>query len=179
MIADVSAPDFETRLAILKTKIQNRSLTIDDDVCEYLASNIQRNIRELEGALNRLFAFYRLNHKAPSLTEAKSLLKSVIQTPSKQISSKKVIQLVAEFYDMQEKDLIAASRKKEIVRPRQVAMYIMREELKHSYPLIGKKFGGKDHTTAIYACEKIQKEVQESEILADEINIIKQRMYSG
>jgi len=87
--------------------------------------------------------------------------------------------MVAEFYDLKEKELCALSRKKEVVRPRQIAMYLLREELKNSYPLIGKRFGGKDHTTAIYACEKIGKELQESEILLDEINLIKQRIYSG
>ena len=87
--------------------------------------------------------------------------------------------MVAEFYDLKEKEIVARSRKKEVVRPRQIAMYLLREELKSSYPLIGQKFGGKDHTTAIYACGKIAKELQESEVLLDEINLIKQRIYSG
>ncbi|MBI2098250.1 MAG: chromosomal replication initiator protein DnaA [Candidatus Wildermuthbacteria bacterium] len=179
MIADIGNPDFESRLAILKTKIAEHGMTLPDDVCEYVAAHIQRNIRELEGALNRLFAFYRLNKKMPALQEARTLLHSVIQNPNKVVSHKKIIQMVAEFYDLKEKELCALSRKKEVVRPRQIAMYLLREELKSSYPLIGKRFGGKDHTTAIYACEKIGKELQESEILLDEINLIKQRIYSG
>ena len=179
MVADIGNPDFESRLAILKTKIAEHNIELSDDVCEYIAAHIQRNIRELEGALNRLFAFYRLNKKMPDLQEARTLLHSVIQNPNKVASHKKIIQMVAEFYDLKEKELCASSRKKEIVRPRQIAMYLLREELKNSYPLIGKRFGGKDHTTAIYACEKIAKELQESEILLDEINLIKQRIYSG
>ena len=179
MIADIGSPDFESRMAILKTKIQEYRMEVADDVCEYVVSHIQRNIRELEGALTRLLAFYRLNHKMPTLQEARALLRSVIQNPNKVTSPKKIIQMVAEFYDLKEKEIVALSRKKEVVRPRQIAMYLLREELKSSYPLIGQKFGGKDHTTAIYACEKIAKELQESEILLDEINLIKQRIYSG
>ena len=179
MVADIGAPDFESRMAILKTKIQECQMEVADDVCEYVVSHIQRNIRELEGALNRLFAFHRLHHKMPSLQEARTLLRSVIQNPNKIASPRKIIQMVAEFYDLKEKEIVALSRKKEVVRPRQIAMYLLREELKSSYPLIGEKFGGKDHTTAIYACEKIAKELAESEVLLDEINLIKQRIYSG
>ncbi len=179
MIADISNPDFESRLAILKTKMAEYNIEVADDVCEYIVSHIQRNIRELEGALNRLLAFHRLNNKTPTLPEARTLLRSVIQNPSRVVSPKKIMQVVAEFYDLKEKEIVALSRKKEVVRPRQIAMYLLREELKSSYPLIGKRFGGKDHTTAIYACEKISKEVQESEALFDEINLIKQRIYNG
>ena len=179
MIADISTPDYETRLAILKAKAQESNIEIDDAVAEYIASHIQRNIRELEGALNRLFAFYHLNNKTPTIEEAKPLLKTVIQSPSKMAAPRKIIQTVAEFYDLKEKEILAASRKKEIVRPRQIAMFLLRHELKFSYPLIGKRFGGKDHTTAIYACEKIAKELQESEALTDEIALIKQRISGG
>ncbi len=179
MVADVSAPDYETRLAILKTKAGELELEISDEIHEYLANNIQRNIRELEGALNRILASHRLTGKAPSLVEAKTLLRSIIHNPSKAVNPKKILQAVAEFYDLKEKDLIAISRKKEVVRPRQIAMYLLREELKSSYPFIGNRFGGKDHTTAIYACSKVTKEIQESEFLADEINLIKQRIYGA
>lgn len=179
MLADIGSPDFESRMAILKTKIQESRMEVADDVCEYVVSHIQRNIRELEGALTRLFAFHRLNHKMPTLQEARTLLRSIIQNPNKVASPRKIIQMVAEFYDLKEKEILALSRKKEVVRPRQIAMYLLREELKSSYPLIGQRFGGKDHTTAIYACEKIGKELQESEVLLDEINLIKQRIYSG
>ena len=179
MIADISTPDYETRLAILKAKAQESNIEIDDAVAEYIASHIQRNIRELEGALNRLFAFYHLNNKTPTIEEAKPLLKTVIQSPSKMAAPRKIIQTVAEFYDLKEREILAASRKKEIVRPRQIAMFLLRHELKFSYPLIGKRFGGKDHTTAIYACEKIAKELQESEALTDEIALIKQRISGG
>lgn len=179
MIADVSAPDFETRMAILKSKAQEKDIVVPDEVHEYIANHIQRNIRELEGAINRLIAFFKLNNKTPSVLEAKSLLKSVVQNPSRFATPKRIIEAVSEFYDLKEKDLIAASRKKEVVKPRQIAMYLLREELKSSYPFIGKRFGGKDHTTAIYACVKIGSELQQSEGLVEEMNLIRQRIYGG
>lgn len=179
MIADISAPDFETRMAILKNKTQEKALPLGDDVLEYIASHIQRNIRELEGAVNRLVAFHKLNNSLPTVIEAKNLLKSVIQSPSRFATPRRVVQAVAEFYDIKEKDILAPSRKKEIVKPRQIAMYLLREELKSSYPFIGKRFGGKDHTTAIYSCAKIAKELQESEGFAEEMALIRQRIYSG
>lgn len=179
MMADIGMPDYETRVAILKSKIQEKQFAIEDDVCEYIAVNIQRNIRELEGAINRLYAFYQMNNKTPSIPETKTLLRGIIQNPNKSINTKKILQAVSEFYDIKEKELIAPSRKKEVVRPRQIAMYLFREELKSSYPFIGQRFGGKDHTTAIYACEKISKALQESEMMFEEINLIRQRIYSG
>ena len=148
-------------------------------MCEYIVSNIQRNIRELEGALNKILASYRLSGETPSVAETKSLLRSIIQNPSRSANPKKILEVVSEFYDLTEKELIQTSRRREVVRPRQIAMYLLREELKSSYPFIGKRFGGKDHTTAIYACEKIAKELQNSEFLTDEINLIKQRIYGG
>lgn len=179
MIADIGHPDFETRLAILKTKAQELSIEFEEGIYEYIASHIQRNVRELEGALNRVLAFQSLHNKKPSLQEAKAFLKNVIQDKSTNVNPRKIIQMVAEFYDLKERELIAASRKKEVVRPRQIAMFLMRDELKCSYPFIGKKFGGKDHTTAIYACDKIAKELDESESLADELSLIRQRVYGG
>lgn len=179
MIADITAPDFETRMAILKTKTEDVGMQLSDEVCDYIVSNIQRNIRELEGALTKILAFYRLSGETPSVAETKSLLRSIIQNPSRSANPKKILEVVSEFYDLTEKELIQTSRRREVVRPRQIAMYLLREELKSSYPFIGKRFGGKDHTTAIYACEKIAKELQNSEFLTDEINLIKQRIYGG
>jgi chromosomal replication initiator protein len=179
MIADIGFPDLETRLAILKTKAQEKNIEPKKEVLEYIASNIKKNIRELEGALNSLAAYQKLNNQAPDLEVAKSLLKNIISSSAKITNFKKIIQNVAEFYDMKESDLLLSSRKKEIVRPRQIAMYLLREELKCSYPFIGRKFGGKDHTTAIHACEKISKEIQINENLAEEIDLIKQRIYGG
>ncbi|PIP23934.1 MAG: chromosomal replication initiator protein DnaA [Candidatus Nealsonbacteria bacterium CG_4_10_14_0_2_um_filter_38_17] len=177
MIADISLPDLETRIAILKAKAQERKVEIADDVLIYIASSIQRNIRELEGALNRLLAHQKLTSSLASAEDCKSLLKNLTLTPPKITTPKKIIQAVSEFYDLKERDLITSSRKKEIVRPRQIAMFLLREELKSSYPFIGRRFGGKDHTTAMHACEKISKEIEKNENIKEEIDLLKQRIY--
>lgn len=179
MIGDISYPDYETRIAILKTKSQERGVNFSDEVLDYIAVNIQKNIRELEGALNRLIAYQKINNQPPNLEIAKSLLKTLFLSPNKVANYKKIIQVVAEFYDLKEKELLSSSRKKEIVEPRQVAMFLLRELLKSSYPFIGRKLGGKDHTTAIHACGKIVKEIENNENLNNEIDLIKQRIFSA
>ena len=179
MIADVGVPDFETRLAILKTKAQELHMAPSEEILGYIASHIQRNVRELEGALNRILAFQRLHEKEPSFAEARTFLRTVIQNHGRQVNPQKILKAVAEFYDLKEKEILAPSRKKEVVRPRQIAMYLLREELKSSYPFIGKKFGGKDHTTAMYSCERVAEELAASEFLVDEISLIRQRIYGS
>lgn len=176
MLADIGIPDFETRIAILKAKAATMNLVLTDDVLEYIASSIQKNIRELEGALNRLVAYQKLHNSSPNLDTAKHLLKNVLISQTKIINPDKIIHTVANFYDINEKDLLAPSRKKEIVYPRQIAMYLLREELKCSFPFIGRKFKGKDHTTAIYAYEKILKEIQQNEKIEEEVMLIKQKV---
>ncbi|MFH1780884.1 MAG: chromosomal replication initiator protein DnaA [Candidatus Nealsonbacteria bacterium] len=177
MIADISLPDFETRVAILKTKTQEKKANFSDEILEYIAANIQSNIRELEGALNRLIAYQKLNNQNPSLAVAESLLKSVIFSPKKVTDPEKIIQAVSVFYSMKERDILTISRKREIVKPRQIAMFLLRQELKSSFPFIGRKFGGKDHTTAIHAYNKISKELQSNENLTEEISLIKEQIY--
>jgi chromosomal replication initiator protein len=179
MIADISYPDYETRVAILKAKCLERKIDFSEEVLGYIASNIQKNIRELEGALNRLIAYQKLNNQPPGLDSAKKLLRSLVLAPSKVVSVKKVIQAVADFYDLKEKEILSSSRKKEVVKPRQVVMYLLREELKSSFPFIGRKCGGKDHTTALHAYGKVAKELEKSEQLGEELNLIKQRIFSG
>lgn len=179
MIADIGLPDYETRLAILKTKAKQRGIDFPEKILGFISSNIKNNIRELEGALNRLAAYQKLNNKVPDLEIAKSLLKKLIQAPRKVVTPNQLIRLVAEFYDLKEKDILASSRKKEIVKPRQVVMYLLREELKSSYPAIGRKLGGKDHTTVIYGCEKVSEGLKKSESLVEEIRLIRQRIHSG
>ena len=179
MIADISLPELETRIAILKNKSQERGIELTEEILNFIAINIPRNIRELEGALNRLMACQRIQTQPLTIEIAKSLLKNLIFAPNKIINVKKIIQGVAEFYDLRDKDLLLESRKKEIVKPRQVAMYLIREDMKGSFPFIGRKFGGKDHTTAIHACQKIAREVGKNEGLTEEISLIRQRIYSA
>ena len=176
MIADISYPDYETRMAILKTKAMEKEIELPNEILDFIASNIQKNIRELEGALNRIIICRKINNKAPDLETIKSLLKNLLTSPQAVMTPKKIIQAVVDFYDLKEKDISGDSRKKEIVKPRQIAMYLLRELLKESYPSIGRKFGGKDHTTAIYAYEKITKEIKNNKNLTGEVNLIKQKL---
>jgi chromosomal replication initiator protein len=179
MIADIGYPDFETRLAILKTKCQEKNTEISDEVLSFITSNIQKNIRQLEGALNIIVAHQKLQKKEINVSLAKNLLKEFIQPNFRRITQKDIIKTVAEFYDIPERELISNTRKREVVKPRQIAMYLLRQELKSSYPFIAKKLGGKDHTTVIYACEKIEEEMEKNQNLREEINLIRERILCG
>ncbi len=179
MIADISIPDFETRLAIIKLKAKERAFEIDDESLAYIASNIQKNIRELEGALNRIIAFSQIYNKPPDLKEVKKLLTAYISTPFRKTSHQNILKSVADFYGVSLNDLTKRSRKKEVVRPRQIAMYLLREEAKLSFPEIGVKLGGRDHSTVIHAYEKIKKEEDGSDNTKQEITLIKERLYQS
>ena len=178
MIADIGLPDIETRMAILKVKSQERGVSLPEGTSEYIATNIQKNIRELEGAINRIAVYQKLDNQNFDANAIKAILKNIIISPQKPVSVRKIIQTVAEFYDIKEKEIFAVTRRKEIVKPRQVAMYLLRNILSCSFPYIGRKFQGKDHTTTIYAFGKISKEIENNEILNEEINLIKQRLCS-
>lgn len=178
MIADVQAPDFETRLAILRSKAAERGYNVDPNVQEYIARTIETNIRELEGSLNRLMVFCQLNNTQPTLEKVKDVLANIIFSPKKRVvSSKKIMTVVADFYNVTIEDLIRQSRKREYVTPRQVAMYIIRKELETSLPMIGEIFGGRDHTTVIHAIDKIQNLAKEKESLKQEISLITNKIY--
>ncbi|MDD4874911.1 MAG: chromosomal replication initiator protein DnaA [Candidatus Pacebacteria bacterium] len=177
MVADVSLPDYETRLAILKQKTLEKNTEVPPKVLEYIAANIQKNVREIESALNRLLIFQKINNKVPSFEEAKKLLRTIIVSPSKFTNPTRIIQAISEFYDLEDKSLFCSSRKKEFVKPRQLAMYLLRKELSFSFPAIGRKFGGKDHTTVMHACQLINREIQESERFSQEVDLILQKIY--
>jgi len=178
MIADISIPDYETRIAILKQKAEEKNTVIPADVLEYIANNIQKNVRELEGAISRLIIYKKANGKTIALEDAKKLLKNVISSPAKVTNHKKIIEAVTEFYDIPAGNMFFISRKKEFARPRQIAMYLLKKELKMSYSEIGRKFGGKDHTTVIHAYQLIDKDYEENEKTHQEIELILQRIYS-
>lgn len=166
MIADVSKPDVETRLAILRKKAIDDKIVISEDALEFIATNITSNIRELEGALNRVSVSAQLTNNEITIDFVTSLLSDLISSGKKKgVNHKHIIKVVSEFYDVTQEDLIIKGRKKEVVRPRQIAMYLMRSELHYSYPGIGEKLGGRDHTTAIHAYEKISKELDENKKL--------------
>jgi chromosomal replication initiator protein len=178
IITDISLPDFETRLAILRAKAEEKGVSFSDEILNYIATNIRKNIRELEGALNILVTYQKLNKKVPDFQTVKQLLKNLISPQNKVSSVKKIIKTVAEFYEISEKELLSNSRRKEYVKPRQIAMYLLREELKCSFPFIGRKFGGKDHTTAIHAYNKINEDLKRGGDLVEEIKEIKERIFS-
>src|SRR3989344_901328 len=179
MIADIGIPDYETRLAILNTKCKEKSFEVDPNSLAYIASNIQKNIRELEGALNRIIAFSQIYNKTPDFKEVKKLLAAYLNTPYRKTTHQAILKSVADFYNITQNDLLKRSRKKEVVRPRQIAMYLLREETKSSFPEIGAKLGGRDHSTVIHAYEKIKKEEDGDETTKQEITLIKERLYQA
>jgi chromosomal replication initiator protein len=179
MVVDIGMPDFETRLAILKSKAAERGAQLSDEVLAYIAQHIQKNIRELEGALNRIIALAQIYNRAPDLKEVKNILNAYLAVPYRKTSPQTILKTVAEHYNIAPADLTKRSRKKEVVKPRQVAMYLLREEIKLSFPDIGSKLGGRDHSTVIHACEKIKREEQIDELLKGEITMIRQRIYDS
>lgn len=179
MIVDITQPDIETRTAILEAKCRERNYHLSDDILTYIANVIQSNIRELEGALNRVVAYHQFNQTSPSLDSTKEILANIISSfQSKSITPKIIIEAVAKFYDVEIVDLIGKSRKKELVIPRQIAMFLMREEINTSFPTIGHEFGGRDHTTAIHACNKVNGEVKQNQRKKQELESIRQLIYN-
>lgn len=180
MIIDVGKPDLETRMAILKTKTIERNFYLDDEVIRFIADNIKSNIRELEGALNRIIAACEFNKKMPTIEFARQALSEIISSGKKKgVQVPDLISEVANFYGIDQKMLINKGRKKEIAKARQVAMYLLREELEMSYPSIGEAMGGRDHTTALHAYEKISKELASNQKLSEEVLMVKEKMYSA
>lgn len=178
MIADIGIPDYETRLAILKTKMKNKPVSLPDEILQYVATNIQKNIRELEGALNRIIAVVDLTGREPSLREVEKLLRAYIQASYKKTSAQTIVKIICEFYGISLSELLKKSRKTFLVKPRQIAMYLLREDTKASFPDIGSRLGGKDHSTVIHAYRKIIEEVENNESLKQEINLIRERIYN-
>jgi chromosomal replication initiator protein len=176
MIVDIGSPDYETRLAILRTKLQQISVSLDDQIVERIAANAQGNIRELEGTLNRILAHVKIQRAVPTVKEIDQLLEEISRPLTKHITPKQVIKIVGDFYDLDETQIMKKSRSKELVKPRQIIMYLLRDILKMSYPNIGEKMGGKDHTTIIHACDKIERELTYNTLLIQEISTIKERV---
>ncbi|MBU1037132.1 chromosomal replication initiator protein DnaA [Patescibacteria group bacterium] len=178
MIADISSPDLETRIAILEAKSHEKNITLKPEIIEYLAKNIQNNIRELEGALNRIIAHYQLNKTEITLESTKQIIDNLAASSLKgNLTPKKIIKIVSEYFDISIESLIGNCRRKELVIPRQIVMYLMREEIKSSYPSIGQELGGRDHTTAIHACNKIIRFLEKDEKMKNDLGLIKQKLY--
>ncbi len=177
MIVDVSKPEYESRLAILKSKLAMIPFTPSNDIIEYIASVVQDNIRELEGVLKSIVVQCQLKNKNLTLQEIRTLIKDHTK-PQRTISIKDVIKTVAVFYNIEERMLYEKTRRKEVVKPRQVIMYILREDFNTSYPYIGQKLGGRDHTTVIHAYEKIKRDLKVDNLLSQEMEQIKALLFT-
>jgi len=172
MIIEIPAPDLESRIEILKIKTLASGVIIEPDILEFLATSIDGNVRELEGVVNAVVCQTQLKNRPLSLLETKNLVKNNTK-PKKNISIKDVIKIVSEFYNIEEKSVYDKTRKKEVVKPRQVIMYILREDLSISFPSIGEKMGGRDHTTVIHSYEKVRGEMKSNTVLLEEITQIR------
>lgn len=177
MTIDMQNPDFETRCAILQTKAELRGFTLPQDVTEYLATNVQTNIRELEGALNQLLAFCEMRGLEPNLTIATSVV-SATHTRPKHLSAKQIVDTCAKHYQISLEDILSPKRDKDIVAPRQVAMYLLRTELKLSFPKIAQELGRKDHTTAMHSIDKVELEIKTDADVREAVNTIKEHLYA-
>lgn len=176
MSIDMQVPDFETRCAIVQTKAQDHHTALDNEVVAYLADNITSNIRELEGALNQLLAYCEVRGLQPSLAIASSLL-TVSKSRPKHLSAKQIVERTAKHFQVPMEDILGPKRDKDIVVPRQIAMYILRNDLRLSFPKIAKELGRKDHTTAIHSVDKIDKEAKMDASLRMAIAEIREHLY--
>jgi len=159
MIVDIQTPDFESRVEIVKKKSKDQNHELSDDIIDYLATNIVGNIREIEGVLNNIFIQSEIKGKKLTLNEVKKIMKNSFKK-KQLITPEELITIVSEFFNIDEEDIYKKTRKKEIVKPRQLIMYLLREDFSLSYPSIGEKLGGRDHTTVMHSRDKIAAELK-------------------
>ena len=163
LIADISNPDYETRLAILRKKAQIDNIIIDDEILSNIANRIDSNIRELEGTLNKLIAKSSLTNSSITMEMAEKAINDIVSQKDKVISSDFIQETVAKYFNISSKDLKGSKRSNDIAFPRQIAMYLCRNVAQMSLPQIGKDFGKRDHTTVMHACNKIEKEMKDNQ----------------
>lgn len=177
LIADIQPPDYETRMAILRKNAENYDKKIDEEIIKYIATNIKSNIRELEGAFNKIIAFTRLNKVDLTIESAEEALKDVIYpNKAREITPNLIINVVAEHFGVRPEDIVSKKRNSEFVQPRQVVMYLCRELTNVSQVNIGRILGKKDHTTVIHGVKKIEAEMQNSEEFRNKINVIMKKL---
>ena len=177
LIADIQPPDYETRMAILKKNAENYNKEINEDIFQYIATNIKSNIRELEGAYNKVIAFSKLNKVEITLDNVEEALKDIISpNAKKQITPQVIIDVVAEHFGISSADIVSKRRNSEFVLPRQICMYLCRELTTESLQNIGKALNKKDHTTVIHGIEKITDDMTKNEELKNKIGIIKKKL---
>lgn len=176
MTIDIQPPDLETRQAILQAKASSHGVTLREEVVEFLAKNIQTNIRELEGSLNQLLAFCELRNIEPDIATAQALLKGKQNRP-RHITPKGIIEKTASHFDITLNDITSAKRDKDIVTPRQVAMYLLRSELHMSFPKIANELGRKDHTTAIHSVDKVETLLGHDFVMRQHVQEIREKLH--
>ena len=180
MIADIGEPDLETRIAIIGAKLAEKNYFLSEEIINHIALNIQSNIRELEGALNRIIAHHELKKEKPTLDSVKLIISGLINLPRKgSISNKLIIQTVSSYFAVSINDIVGSCRKKELVMPRQIIMYLMREEVDASFPNIGQELGGRDHTTAMHAHSKIKNKLIDDDKLKQDITLLRQKIFNS
>lgn len=174
MIADITYPDYEMKLAIIKNKIQEKNFFLSDEVSHIIATKIQRNIREIEGIINKLFFYKEFKNTEIDVRTAEEIINATLHQNMVNINPQQVIKCVSEFFEISPQDLMNKSRRKEVVLPRQIAMFLMRDMLGMSYPDIGDKMGKRDHTTAIHSFEKINREITKDKVLNQKVILVKE-----
>lgn len=172
MIVDIPPPDVDSRLAIIKAKTGRMGMTLAEDIINFLAASVEGNVREIEGVINTLLCQTQVRGRNLTLQEVKNMIKLNVK-PRKSVSAKEVVKATASYYDISEDSIFEKTRRKEVVKPRQVAMYILREDCGLSFPLIGEKLGGRDHTTVLHSYEKIKSEVKTDVVLEQDISQIR------
>ena len=179
LIADLTAPDLETRIAILRAKAEEGAVPITSDVIEFIARKVVSNIRELEGALNRIVAYASMGAMPISIELAQAVLSNVLYNPKKrQVTPERIAKAVSDYYSVPMDALQGQKRDKAIVVPRQIAMFLMREETDVSLLRIGAELGGRDHSTVLHACDKINREVAVNDELRREIAAVRELIYA-
>ena len=172
MTVDVARPEYESRSAILQAKLKQNNFTLSEESIDYIASHVEGNIRELEGIINTLIMQMELRKRELNIQEIKLMIKNNIK-PKKNISLEDIVRVVAHFYNIEDAAMYEKNRRKEVVEARQVAMYILREDYNISFPHIGKKLGGRDHTTVMHSCDKVAKEVLKNSDMVHDLEQIR------
>ncbi|MCK5080586.1 MAG: chromosomal replication initiator protein DnaA [Candidatus Moranbacteria bacterium] len=176
MMADINKPDLETRLAIIKRKLAEKEFSLEDKIIEYLAKNIYHNIRELEGALNKIIITYQLRNTLPDLKGIIELTEDLISSNRQnKVTPKVLVKAIADFFNIKSQEIMGSCRKKTVIKPRQLAFYLLREDLSLSFTEIGSFLGGKNHSTVMYSHKKIIGELKNNKFLQDQIKFIREK----
>ena len=178
LIADVSYPEYEMRVAIVRSKLQEMNRQLPDEVIDLIAKRLRKNIRELEGVLKKIVFHEERKQTVITVKAAEEIIEKVTQNLSKRVTDAQILKSVAEFFNIAVEDLVSHNRRKEVVEPRQIAIYLLRDISELSYPYIGEKLG-RDHTTAIHSYEKINHEINRNAALNQKILTIKDMIYKS